>query len=301
MAVDELVGCGICLLRVPELAVRIAYGELSCYWGLDDFRWPTSCRAGTPCPVVAQLFNSLVCFVRLFMVFPVRAAAFHCQIRCRRGGHRDDRRVADPQHLHVFRKYFASPCFQMRVVTNKHGSPCHSPRTLGSVLVTIVWTACCAFLLFANGTSQVGWVFQFVGHWFEGKKPAFFDGTYGLNGCMCHQLRTLPGCHCSGSCSCSSTNTRLQSSNQPHQLLAACLVILLQISWVFRLVQCSSSPRSCTSSDVSRTCGKSPSRTTESRRHLLVHAVDRRTPFVANPSTQSSYCRCMVAVDADVR
>ena len=29
-------------------------------------------------------------------------------------------------------------------------------------------------------SSSVGWVIQFVGHWYEGKKPAFVDDIIGL-------------------------------------------------------------------------------------------------------------------------
>src|SRR5439155_13396745 len=32
-----------------------------------------------------------------------------------------------------------------------------------------------AWLAVSIGLFVVGWVFQFVGHWFEGKKPAFLD------------------------------------------------------------------------------------------------------------------------------
>ena len=30
------------------------------------------------------------------------------------------------------------------------------------------------------GTFVAGWVIQFVGHWFEGRKPAFLDDLSGL-------------------------------------------------------------------------------------------------------------------------
>ena len=35
-------------------------------------------------------------------------------------------------------------------------------------------------LAWGAGLFFVGWVFQFVGHWFEGKKPAFVDDLIGL-------------------------------------------------------------------------------------------------------------------------
>lgn len=35
-------------------------------------------------------------------------------------------------------------------------------------------------LLLGVGLFVVGWVFQFVGHYFEGKKPAFVDDLMGL-------------------------------------------------------------------------------------------------------------------------
>eukprot|EP00750_Incisomonas_marina_P021719 INCI4649.1.p2 GENE.INCI4649.1~~INCI4649.1.p2 ORF type:complete len:165 (+),score=25.24 INCI4649.1:394-888(+) len=36
------------------------------------------------------------------------------------------------------------------------------------------------WLILSISMFSVGWVFQFVGHWFEGKKPAFFDDLMGL-------------------------------------------------------------------------------------------------------------------------
>jgi uncharacterized membrane protein YGL010W len=35
-------------------------------------------------------------------------------------------------------------------------------------------------LLWGVGLFVVGWAFQFVGHWYEGKKPAFVDDVIGL-------------------------------------------------------------------------------------------------------------------------
>ncbi len=37
-----------------------------------------------------------------------------------------------------------------------------------------------AWLGWGVGLFVVGWVFQFVGHWYEGKKPAFVDDLIGL-------------------------------------------------------------------------------------------------------------------------
>jgi uncharacterized membrane protein YGL010W len=37
-----------------------------------------------------------------------------------------------------------------------------------------------AWLTWGLGLFAVGWVFQFVGHWFEGRKPAFVDDLIGL-------------------------------------------------------------------------------------------------------------------------
>jgi len=39
---------------------------------------------------------------------------------------------------------------------------------------TNAWLAC------GVGSFVVGWVFQFVGHWYEGRKPAFVDDLVGL-------------------------------------------------------------------------------------------------------------------------
>ena len=36
------------------------------------------------------------------------------------------------------------------------------------------------WLAWALGFLVVGWVIQFIGHWYEGKKPAFVDDTLGL-------------------------------------------------------------------------------------------------------------------------
>ena len=37
-----------------------------------------------------------------------------------------------------------------------------------------------AWLVWGVGLFVVGWVFQFVGHYYEGKKPAFVDDLVGL-------------------------------------------------------------------------------------------------------------------------
>ena len=37
-----------------------------------------------------------------------------------------------------------------------------------------------AWLAWGGGLFVVGWVFQFVGHWWEGRKPAFVDDLVGL-------------------------------------------------------------------------------------------------------------------------
>jgi uncharacterized membrane protein YGL010W len=37
-----------------------------------------------------------------------------------------------------------------------------------------------AWLVWGLGTFLVGWLIQFVGHWYEGKKPAFVDDLAGL-------------------------------------------------------------------------------------------------------------------------
>ena len=44
----------------------------------------------------------------------------------------------------------------------------------GAALETLPWLA------LGVGLFVVGWVIQFVGHYFEGKKPAFFDDLLGL-------------------------------------------------------------------------------------------------------------------------
>lgn len=36
------------------------------------------------------------------------------------------------------------------------------------------------WLALSLGAFGIGWVFQFIGHWFEGKKPAFLDDLRGL-------------------------------------------------------------------------------------------------------------------------
>ena len=40
--------------------------------------------------------------------------------------------------------------------------------------------ASAAWLAWGVGIFVVGWVIQFVGHWYEGKKPAFVDDIVGL-------------------------------------------------------------------------------------------------------------------------
>ena len=37
-----------------------------------------------------------------------------------------------------------------------------------------------SWLVWGVGTFVVGWLIQFVGHWYEGKKPAFVDDVIGL-------------------------------------------------------------------------------------------------------------------------
>ncbi len=37
-----------------------------------------------------------------------------------------------------------------------------------------------AWLAWGVGCFVVGWIIQFVGHWYEGRKPAFFDDPVGL-------------------------------------------------------------------------------------------------------------------------
>ncbi len=54
---------------------------------------------------------------------------------------------------------------------------------MGLSLVTGVWLAAqstAVWLGAAGSLFVVGWVIQFVGHWFEGKKPAFVDDLVGF-------------------------------------------------------------------------------------------------------------------------
>ena len=37
-----------------------------------------------------------------------------------------------------------------------------------------------AWLIFGIALFIIGWIFQFIGHYFEGKKPAFVDDIMGL-------------------------------------------------------------------------------------------------------------------------
>jgi uncharacterized membrane protein YGL010W len=48
---------------------------------------------------------------------------------------------------------------------------------LGEIANDGSWTA---WLGWGVGTFAVGWVIQFAGHWYEGKKPAFVDDIVGL-------------------------------------------------------------------------------------------------------------------------
>lgn len=43
-----------------------------------------------------------------------------------------------------------------------------------------LWAGLHVGLIAGVALFAVGWVFQFVGHWFEGKKPAFIDDLSGL-------------------------------------------------------------------------------------------------------------------------
>lgn len=43
-----------------------------------------------------------------------------------------------------------------------------------AAMATVAWAA------WGVGLFVVGWAFQFVGHWFEGRKPAFVDDLIGL-------------------------------------------------------------------------------------------------------------------------
>jgi uncharacterized membrane protein YGL010W len=68
--------------------------------------------------------------------------------------------------------------------------------TRGSLALGVTVTACVALLLLGAhrvayssvaswlvwgvGVFVVGWLIQFVGHWYEGKKPAFVDDVIGL-------------------------------------------------------------------------------------------------------------------------
>ncbi len=44
----------------------------------------------------------------------------------------------------------------------------------------VAYGSLAAWLGWGVGTFLVGWVIQFVGHWYEGKKPAFVDDLVGL-------------------------------------------------------------------------------------------------------------------------
>ncbi|ATZ73604.1 hypothetical protein CWC33_07795 [Idiomarina sp. X4] len=62
---------------------------------------------------------------------------------------------------------------------------------LGLLMTALLWLALAAgryfaamptelWLSWAIGLFVVGWVFQFIGHYFEGRKPAFVDDIMGL-------------------------------------------------------------------------------------------------------------------------
>ena len=44
----------------------------------------------------------------------------------------------------------------------------------------VAYGSVAAWLSWGVGTFVVGWLIQFVGHWYEGKKPAFVDDMIGL-------------------------------------------------------------------------------------------------------------------------
>ena len=58
---------------------------------------------------------------------------------------------------------------------------------MAAILALFVWAGACiaalstaAWLLSGIGMFLLGWVIQFVGHYFEGRKPAFVDDLSGL-------------------------------------------------------------------------------------------------------------------------
>ena len=60
---------------------------------------------------------------------------------------------------------------------------CHTvgiPMIALAVLLAIAGFAAHALWAWAIALFVVGWVFQFVGHWYEGRKPAFVDDFVGL-------------------------------------------------------------------------------------------------------------------------
>jgi uncharacterized membrane protein YGL010W len=44
----------------------------------------------------------------------------------------------------------------------------------------VAYGSLAAWLAWGVGTFAIGWVIQFVGHWYEGRKPAFVDDMTGL-------------------------------------------------------------------------------------------------------------------------
>jgi len=51
---------------------------------------------------------------------------------------------------------------------------------LGWAAQALAFTAPYAWLIWGAGLFVVGWIIQFVGHYYEGKKPAFVDDLIGL-------------------------------------------------------------------------------------------------------------------------
>jgi uncharacterized membrane protein YGL010W len=58
---------------------------------------------------------------------------------------------------------------------------------MAAVIAAFIWAgqvlaaqSTTAWLVAGVGSFAVGWVIQFVGHWYEGKKPAFVDDIVGL-------------------------------------------------------------------------------------------------------------------------
>ena len=45
---------------------------------------------------------------------------------------------------------------------------------------TVAWLPTAQWLTIGVGAFVIGWIVQFVGHWFEGRKPAFVDDLIGL-------------------------------------------------------------------------------------------------------------------------